>query len=317
MDILRRGLILKTMHVISGSRWVKQLPPFGMQRMEAFTLGDLAAVLAMVSFLAVIFLPMLFRAKLIVQEGACLSDLHQIQNGWMLYNNENNGNFPYNVTGAGSADINWVANNENYTGGPGDTNAAMLVNPGYSLLAPYVRNSAVYRCPADQSKSFGQTGLPRVRSYSMSAAVGPNVHGTVTNPNQGEWLGSLSDNGQVNQTGDFTVYINNGMMVGPLQPSDLIVMVDEHPDGINDGSWQFNMPNSPSQTYWIDTPTPLHGNAGSFSFADGHAEIHAWQLPKAIPPVTYNAQNGGTTRNEPKNPDIVWTASHISTLYPP
>jgi prepilin-type processing-associated H-X9-DG protein len=319
MDILVARLTLKTMRVISDSKWVQRIPLFGKKRTEAFTLGDLVAVVAIVGLGAAILLPVLFRAKLVVQEGACIGDLHQIQNGWILYNNENDGDFPYNVVNDGSTNINWVANHENYSGEPCDTNSAMLVNPRYSLLAPFVRNPAAYRCPADQSRSFGLTGGPRVRSYSMSQAIGPNVHGTVTNPNQGEWLGSLQDNAQVNVANSYsyTVYLNNGMMVGPIPPSDLIVLADEHPDSINDGSWAFNMPSSPSQTYWIDVPTPLHGNAGSFSFADGHAEIHAWQDPAEIPAVTYDKQIGGITLNEPKDPDVFWTASHISTVYPP
>jgi prepilin-type processing-associated H-X9-DG protein len=317
MDILMARLTMKAMCVISDSKWVQRVPLFETKRTEAFTLGDLVTVLAVVGLAAAILLPVLFRAKLIVQEGACISDLRQIQNGWILYNNENNGNFPYNVANIASTNINWVANYENYSGTPTDTNSAMLVNPRFSLLVPYVRNPAAYHCPADESRSDGLTGGPRVRSYSMSQAIGPNVHGTVTNPNQGEWLGSITDIGSVNAANSYTVYLNNGMMVGQLQPSDLIVFVDEHPDSINDGAWAFNMPSSPSQVYWIDVPTPLHGNAGSFSFADGHAEIHSWQEPEGIQPVTYKAQIGGVGHAEPKDPDVIWTASHISTIYPP
>jgi competence protein ComGC len=307
---------LKTARPYSGSKMAEPVPLFREKRTGAFTLGDLVSVLAMVSFLAVIFLPMLFRAKLIVQEGACLSDLHQIQNGWMLYNNENGGNFPYNVTAQASDGLNWAANFEDYNGGVNglsDTNEAGLENPEYSLLAPYVRNAAVYRCPADQSRMYGQTGAPRVRSYSMNAAVGPNVHGTVTNPNQGTWL----DGGQVNTTNQYTVYLNDSMMVGRLQSSDLLVLVDEHPDSINDGSWAFTMPANPLSTKWVDVPTPLHGNAGSFSFVDGHAVIHAWQDAAAIPTVTYSNELMKTGFSAPNDPDIIWIASHISERYPP
>jgi prepilin-type processing-associated H-X9-DG protein len=303
------------MRIMSDSEWVKRLPRFGGMQTGAFALGDLLAVIAMLSLLTAIFFPKLYRAKLIVQAGACLSDLHQIQSGWILYNNENNGNFPYNVASLTCTNLNWAANFENYSGVPTDPNASILVNPQYSQLAPYVRNAAVYHCPADESRSESLTGSPRVRSYSMSAAIGPNASGTAQG--QGPWLGSLTDSGSVNVPNSYTVYLNNGMMRGRLQPSDLIVLVDEHPDSINDGSWAFNMPSSPAQTYWIDYPTSLHGNAGSFSFADGHAVIHPWQAPKAIPPVTYGHQAGGVANAVPGDSDVIWTASHISTIYPP
>jgi prepilin-type processing-associated H-X9-DG protein len=114
------------------------------------------------------------------------------------------------------------------------------------------------------------------------------------------------------------VYYKESMIVGALGPADLIVLVEEHPDSINDCAWAFEMPSSPSQTYWIDKPTRVHGNAGDFSFADGHCEIHYWRQPDSIPPVTYDTQIGGAAGIPiPNSPDLHWVANHISTTYPP
>jgi len=289
---------------------------------DGFTLGDLVAVLAMVSILAVIILPLLFRGRLIGQRGACVNDLHQIQNGWILYNNENDGNFPYNVSGPICTNINWVANYENYAETSTSTNGQLMVNSPNSQLAPFEPNYKLYRCPADRSCAGNSTtgpyynglaGPPRVRSYSMSAAVGGNTNGTATG--QGTWLGSLSDSGTVNQPEAWTVYLRQNMVVGAITPADLIVLVDEDPDSINDGNWAFNMPTGET-TDWIDKPTTLHGNAGNFSYADGHAEIHPWRAAGQIPPVMYQLQLGGMASNVPRNPDIPWVASHITTIYP-
>ena len=107
------------------------------------------------------------------------------------------------------------------------------------------------------------------------------------------------------------------MVVGPIGTSDLLVLIEEHPDSINDCAWAFNMPSSLSQTYWIDVPTSIHGNAGDMSFADGHCEVHGWRDPGAIKPVTYSAQIGGTANSVPKDPDVMWMAQHVTCLYPP
>lgn len=290
-------------------------------RIRAFTLIELLVVIAIIAILAAILLPVLETAEKKALMTDCENNLHQVQLGWIMYNQDNNGYFPYNLANGSSSNLNWVANHENYSGESSDTNSVLLVDPQHSQLAPYVNNPAVYKCPADQSKQFGLTGAPRVRSYSMSQAIGPNNKGTVTNPNQGSWLGSLGDNGTVNVAtqppSTYTVYLKDSMMVGALGPGDLMVLIEEHPDSINDCAFAFNMPSSPSQTYWIDKPTSIHGNAGDFSFADGHCEIHGWQRPGAIPPVTYSAQIGGAQYSVPKDPDVLWMAHHVSTFYPP
>ena len=284
---------------------------------RAFTLIELLVVITIIAILAALLLPTLTHAKQAAYRTYCMNNLKQIQLGWIMYNNDNNGNFAYNASGL-ETNINWVANYENYEGTPTDTNTSLLADPQHSQLASYIPNPNVYFCPADLSKTFGVTGQPRVRSYSMSQAIGPFTNGLVTvngNPQQGKWLGTLSDDGTVNHSGDYTVYTRESMIVGGLGPSDLMVLIEEHPDGINDGAWAFNIPSSPSQTYWIDYPTKTHGNAGDMSFADGHCEIHGWLDPAAIPPVTYHLPLSETANPVPKNPDVLWLAQHVSAIY--
>lgn len=194
-------------------------------------------------------------------------------------------------------------------GGPDDTNTSLLIDSAYSLMAAYIQNAAVYRCPADQSTSLPHlTGMARVRSYSMNQAVGCNASGTATG--QAQWLGSLSDN----SSGEYSVYIKFGE-VRNLSPSGLFVTLDEHPDNINDAAFAVNMPSSPAQTYWIDVPAKFHGNAGGFSFADGHSEIHRWHKPGVIPNPTYALPNiGGGANSAPKDPDVLWLAGRTSAL---
>ena len=195
-----------------------------------------------------------------------------------------------------------------YSGNADDTNSALTVDPNHSQLAPYIPNAKVYRCPADQSTWLPhQQGVARVRSYSMNQAVGCNANYTAAG--QGLWLGSLSDN----LSSPYTIFLGASQLINLTAPN-LWVLVDEHPDSINDAAFAFNMPGSPVQTYWIDVPAKYHANACGFSFADGHSEIHAWREPGAIENVLYAGNIGGRATAVPNNPDVHWLALHTSVV---
>jgi prepilin-type N-terminal cleavage/methylation domain-containing protein len=289
----------------------------------AFTLIELLVVIAIIAILAAVLLPVLGHARQAGWRANCVSNLHQVTLGWIMYNLDNNGRFPYNQNGT-DTNIDWVANHEDYNNDPASANWGLLVDSRHSQLAPYVADPRVYKCPADRSCIGGLTGLPRVRSYSMSQAIGANTNGTLVPPGtgQGMWLGSKSDNGSVNQPGDWTVYLRDSMLTGAGAPdggpAGLIVFVEEHPDSINDCGWAFYMPppGITSTTYFIDMPSMVHEDACDFSFADGHCEIHHFQDAGAIPLVTYSKPINRAAYNMQHDPDVQWVASHISALWP-
>ena len=64
-------------------------------------------------------------------------------------------------------------------------------------------------------------------------------------------------------------------MVHPI-PVNLWIFAEEHPDSINDSEFQVQIAQYTLGGGFIDMPANYHSRAGTFSFADGHVEIHKW-----------------------------------------
>ena len=73
-----------------------------------------------------------------------------------------------------------------------------------------------------------------------------------------------------------------------LGSSQTLVILDENPDSINDGSF-VNHPDSPSS--WVDIPAAHHNGGCSLSFADGRSEVHKWLSNATKLPVQFSYDN--------------------------
>lgn len=256
---------------------------------RGFTLIELLVVIAIIAVLAALLLPALTGAKVKAQAIQCMNNRRQLCFAWLMYADDNAGNLATATDSSGLPG--WVDGWETYdAGNPDNTNLLYLAN---GLLGPYVKNAAVYKCPADQSVGiFGTAKIPRVRSVSMSWAFFP-----------------YGQNGWVVDT--YRHYLKAADMTVP-SPVNLWVLIDEHPDSVNDAAFAVDMQYTGSATCWQDGAATYHNGACGFAFADGHSEIHKWKdsRTRALKTTfTIPFPHGVTQGN---NQDILWMEERTS-----
>ncbi len=238
----------------------------------AFTLIELLVVVAVIAILASLLLPALAATKSKGHAISCLNNERQLALATLLYADDSADALPYN-TGADeikqwvgskwywnwtSPVMDWEASNSD------NTNSALVTLGG---IGPYTsRTPAIYRCPSDhvvsdKQAAVGWTG--RVRSISMNAMVG----------DAGEYIVA----GQNVNNRDYVQFLKQSQV---LQPSQIFVFIEEHPDSINDGYFL----NHVDSQRWFDLPASYHNGAANLTFVDGHLERHKWRSSSTKPP---------------------------------
>ena len=94
--------------------------------------------------------------------------------------------------------------------------------------------------------------------------------------------------------------------------AEAFIFADEHPGSINDGYLQLGL-NSPYD--FPDVPGALHGNVGSFSFADGHTSLKKWLSSVLNIPVRAGVYVHHVAAGQ-NNPDWQWVRDHTACPAP-
>jgi len=236
----------------------------------AFTLIELLVVIAIIAILAALLLPALAASRNSARAAFCSNNLRQLSIATILYTDDANDHYPYNLginqihalTGQSNF-WNWTSPIMSWEDDTDNTNKVLVTTGG---IGPYTsRTAEVYRCPSDQVVSPLQAALGwqrRVRSISMNAMIGD--------------AGDFSKDGANVNNPDYVQFFKS---IQVPKPSEIFVFIEEHPDSINDGYF-LNLIYSGK---WHDLPASYHSGGANLSFADGHLEIHKWLDPSTKP----------------------------------
>jgi prepilin-type N-terminal cleavage/methylation domain-containing protein/prepilin-type processing-associated H-X9-DG protein len=263
-------------------------PPNGTSRRLGFTLIELLVVIAIIAILAAMLLPALAKAKGRAHAIACMSNTKQIMLGWILFTGDNDDEFPTKKM---------VPNGVDWTGNPDNTNAFKLIDASdpNATMANYIKSAGVYKCPADRYQSSLNPG-PRVLSVSANGVLGNGIQpNNVLNEIAGRtYVAKLKKMSDLTKPG----------------PAMTFVVLDEHPDSIDDALFVTRVGGSPPSAYWANIPASYHyGGGANISFADGHSEIHKWKdKARTCLPVILQTQNN---KPVPGSPDYVWLNDRI------
>jgi prepilin-type N-terminal cleavage/methylation domain-containing protein len=261
----------------------------------AFTLIELLVVIAIIAILAAMLLPALARAKIQAQATKCLSNKKQMQLAWHMYADDFQDNLVYNAP-VNAAQNAWCDPAYcDWHNSDANTDVVAYLTYPPSLLGPYVgKNIAVYKCPADTLRSDNGD---RVRSTSMNGMVGSGTT-AATDYNTGYLF--------YNKMHDF---------IHPTPPNEWIFS-DESMFTMNDGFLQVSM----GSDLYPDIPAYYHAGVDCLGFADGHAELHKWQMNGGLGwtitnpaknPYVYN-ETGGDISTDFLDKDYVWWTNHSS-----
>ena len=275
---------------------------------KGFTLIELLVVIAIIAILASMLLPALAKAKARAMETKCMNNSKQLAIAAHLYAGDNSDLWPAN--GEADQGINLANPPAGYVprvwseGREGsnlndEEQARGMVSERVSLIARYMKTKESFRCPADkQILRTGARTFPRPRAFGQNVFVGwtPDLITGTTYHNEPAGISRL-----FKRTSDVS------------RPSEIFIYGEIHPFSICQPQFGTHprydaAGNHTGQNLSYHIPGNQHVQKTTFSFTDGHAELHKWRNKKFNNPTA-----GGRPMSEN---DGFWHSSHGGTPVP-
>lgn len=260
---------------------------------QGFSRLDLSMALGMVVLMAAVTVPHL-NARDRIAGMRCLENQRRLVTAFIMYSDDHSGAMPsvvYVSAGVSRSSRGggfWPGPIPSFTQGISTAEALVRVKAGLELgsLWTYDPDHSIYNCPDDfRTRRLEFTEGWAYDSYSRVDGLGIG----------GGWNGIMPIE----------------RMAEVPEPSLSIIYVEESdPRGHNFGTWALNLRTDQGGEYgWVDPVAVTHNRSGSFSFVDGHVELHAWRDPATIRAGTLSAQGKPSfywPGGDLDNPDFRW-----------